>query len=360
MTNNSPRGQTYDRRTILKATGSAGAAAVGLSGLSQPGAAGDKDDEIPTAAGKKSGDCDPDETPSAVYTGDHIDTTWYGSVHITSGNSTTNYDTIGDPLPDSPDEMVVHCHGWRNDDDCGKERINTTAEAFAVENYEYPVTGLVWDSSYAWWNAKEIADKNGVKLANFLVDYKDDNPETTLRLQGHSLGARVVAETIRELDRMGAYDVLTTAVFLGGAIENHSVAVDGRYGPAIENVVQHAENFWMEDDTVLDWAFTTYEFSRAIGNDGCDGTPPVNYTDHHIQLDDHRDHYQPNIGTVGDAIETFEEEQEGDNRPDDDESNVPDDGGGGSGGDGPGFTIPAVAAGVGGATLLHRLRNRGE
>lgn len=343
MTEKRPSEQTYDRRTTLKAIGGAGATAVGVSGLSQPVAAG------------KSGDCDPDETPSAIYTGDHVDTTWYGSVHITSGNSTTNYETIGDPLPESPDELVIHCHGWRNDDDCGKARINTTARSFETEGYDGVVTGLVWDASYAWWNAKEIADINGSKLATFLIDYKDENPETTLRLLGHSLGARVVAETICELDRRGVYDVLTTAIFLGGAIENHSVAVTGRYGPAIENVVQHAENFWMDDDTVLDWAFTTYEFSRAIGNDGCDGTPPVNYTDHHIQLDDHSDYYKPGVGVIGEAAATFEEEQEGDNRPDGG-GNVPDNGG--SGGDGPGFTIPAVAAGVGGATLLSRLRNR--
>lgn len=349
--------KTCRRRTVLKTMGAAGASAVGVTAVSQPAAAG------------KGGDCDPETTPPALYTADHVDTTWYGSVHTTDGNSETNYDTIGEAFPDGPDELVVHCHGWDNDEECGKTRVNSAREAYDVEGYEGFVTGLVWDSSYAWWNAKDIADINGKKLANFLVDYKADNPETTLRIQGHSLGARVVAEAILELDRMGEYDVLTTAVFMVGAIENHSVAVDGRYGEAIENVVQHAENFWMEDDAILDWLFTTYEMSSAIGNDGVDGTPPANWTDHHEQLDDHSDHYQPHDGIADLVMDTFEEEKDGSNLLSDDESNVPDDVEsdddddgflGLFGGDGPGFTAPAVAAGIGGGALLSRYYNDSE
>lgn len=337
------QGQTYGRRTVLKAMGVAGAAAVGGTATTQPAAAG------------KGGDCDPDETPPVIYTADHVDTNFWGSVGIEDGHSETDYDFKGPTFPEGVDELVVHCHGWRNDASCGIHRINTTRDAYEFEGYRAGVvSGLVWDSSYAWWNAKEIADINGTKLANFLIDYKRDNPDTTLRLQGHSLGARVVAETIYELYQQDENTVVTTAIFMGGAIENTSVSIDGRYGHAIENAVQHAENFWMQDDTVLDWAFTTYEFSSAIGNDGCDGVAPRNYTDHHIQLDDHSDHYKPGRGVVDEAILTFQEET-GDGGPGGPGSGKSDDDD--QGGGGPGFTIPAVAAGAGGATLLKRYRD---
>lgn len=305
------RDERIDRRTMLKAVGTTGATAVGATTATQPAVAGDKD-----------GDCEPDYSVPVVYTADHIDTTWWGSVHITDGNNAYNYDTAGKPMPEGPSEMVIHCHGWRNGPDCGYYRSELVDESYAQEEYDGEIVGLVWDSTYTWWNAKQIAEKNALKLASFIIDYKDDHPETTIRLQGHSLGARVVAETILELDRREAYDVLTTAIFLGGAIDNHSVAVDGKYGPSIENVVQHAENFWMEEDSVLDYIYTVYEFSRAVGNSGVSGVPPANWTDHHVQLDSHSDHYKPHSGLMEDVVQTFETEQEGDNIIDDEDSNV--------------------------------------
>lgn len=353
---NSGRDQ-YERRWVLRTLGVAGVTAVGAGTATQPAAGGDTTIE-------KSEDCSPEETPPAIYTADHVDTDFWGSVHITDGNTSDNYETIGDEFPEAPDELLVHCHGWQNDADCGKQRLNETRAAYDEQEYDGFVTGLVWDSSYAWWNAKEIADKNAVKLANFLTDFKDENPETTIRLQGHSLGARVVAETMFQLDEELAHDVVTSVIFMAGAIENHSVSMDGRYGSAIENAAQHAENFWMEDDTILDWAFTTYEASKAIGNDGCDGPKPDNYTDHHIQLADHSDHYKPDDGIIEEVIDTFEEEQEGSNlsddprkqtnaignavEEDDEDWNVP------------GMSLPAIGAGIGGVALLSRLTGDDE
>lgn len=290
--------------------GTTGAAAVGASAATGPAAAG------------KSDDCDPEYSTPVVYTADHIDTNWYGDEYITSGNTTRNYERAGPPFPDSPDEILVHIHGWRNNAECGFRRAEQASKAYAVEGYDGFVTGLVWDSAYAYWNAKDIAEMTAPKLASFLADYKDDHPDTTIRVQSHSMGALVAAETMHELDKMGRYDVVTTLVFYAGAINNESVAVDGRYGPSLERVVQHVENFVLQEDAVLDWAYTAYEFSKAIGNDGCDGTPPANYTDHTVDLDDHSDAYKPRVGLAAETMATFEEESEGSNVVDDDESNI--------------------------------------
>lgn len=335
------------RRGVLRGMGTAGAVVAGAAVTTQPGAAGDSPD--------KSGDCDVEKAPTAIYTADHIDTDWMGSVHLTDDHDETDYDTIGPSFPDEPQELVIHCHGWQNGPECGKSRVKLTQDAYEAEAYDGTVSGLVWDSSYAWWNAKEIADKNAPKLAQFLIDFKEDNPDTTVRLQGHSLGARVVAETLLELDQREEYNILTSAIFLAGAVQNDAVAMDGKYGPAIERVVQHAENFWMEDDTILDWAFTTYEFSRAIGNDGCDGEPPANYTDHEKQLDDHSDHYKPDVGVIPEVIDTFEQETETENTPEEDD-NATDSGDDDYGV--PGMTLPAVGLGLGAGALLARASDR--
>ena len=120
-------------------------------------------------------------------------------------------------------------------------RRESTSETYDAVEYEEPVTGLTWDSAYAWWNAKEIAERNAPKLAAFLTDYAEEN----------------------------------------------------------------SENFWMPDDDVLDWAYSTFEFSQAIGNDGCDGEPPANYTDREVTKDiGHSDYYEDE-DVIQQVVETY-------------------------------------------------------
>jgi len=294
MTGKHDAAGTPSRRGVLKGLAGAGAGLVTAGGATGPVAAGDK-----------GGDCDPAGDPARVDTSTHFDTTWYGSVYLTDGNTPTNYDRRGGDLPSDPSELVVHVHGWRNDESCGIDSVVKTARTYETIGYDEPVTGLTWDSSYGWWNSKEIAERNAHKLANFLVRYSQANPDTSIRVQAHSLGARVLAETVLALAEAGATDVVTTAVFMGGAIDNESVARDGAYGPAIEAVTDHTENFWMRDDNVLDWAYETFEWSSAIGNEGCDGTPPDNYTDREVQKNiGHSDYYQDG-DIIGRVASTF-------------------------------------------------------
>lgn len=289
--------ESTTRRRVLKGLAGVGGGLAVTGGLTG------------TAVAGKGGDCDPDGDVGRIDTSDHLDTTWYGSVYHDDEYAEDEYTLAGEDPPEEPEELLVHVHGWQNDRDCGIDAIETTAETYESIDYEGDVTGLTWDSAYAWWNAKEIAERNAPKLAAFLRDYAADNPETTLRLQGHSLGARVLAETLLELhesDDDEDDELVASAVFLAGAIDADSVAVDGTYGEAIENVVDHAENFWMVDDDVLEWAYETYEWSSAIGNAGCDGETPENYTDHEITRDiDHSDHYEDEQ-TLEAVEETFE------------------------------------------------------
>lgn len=262
--------QSASRRDVLRGIAAGGTGLAVLGGTTG------------TAAAGKSGDCeDVDFSTPRVDTVDHFDTTWYGSVYRTDGNTATNYDRSGEALP-TGDELIFHVHGWRNGEACGIDSIELAEDAYGSFGYSAGVSGSVWGSDYAWWNAKEIADRTGPKLANFLTEYRDQNPGTTIRLQGHSLGAKVLCETLLALDAQGATDVVTSVLFFAGAVVDSEVAVSGEYGTAIENTVDHAENYWDGDDSVLNWAFSSYEWSWAIGNNGCNGTPPSNYTDHDV------------------------------------------------------------------------------
>lgn len=262
-----------------------------------------------SAAAGKEGDChEPSEDTPHLKTADHFDTTWYGSVYLTDGNDATNYDVEGTGFPWGGDELVLHVHGWQNDYECGVANVESAQWAYDDLGYDAAVSGLAWGSDYAWWNAKEIAERTGPKLAYFLYVHDYYYPETTIRVHGHSLGARVLAETILQLNDWGLTDVLDSAVFLAGAVIDEAVSMSGKFGPAIENAVGHAENFWDADDSVLNWAFSTYEWSWAIGNNGCNGTPPANYTDHEVTgvVDAHYSEHYVNSDFLGNwVIPTF-------------------------------------------------------
>lgn len=287
--------ESPSRRSVLKSVAGVGTGLATFGSATSPVAAGDKGD-----------DCNPQGDPARVDTSDHFDTTWYGEVYRTEGNSETNYDLAGAEMPTAPEELVVHIHGWRNDEACGTAGIEATGGAYDANGFTPPVTGLTWDSAYAWWNAKEIASKNAPKLAHFLTEYKSSNPETTVRVQAHSLGVRLLAETLLALHNSGETDVVTSAIFMAGAIDDESVAVSGRYGQAIAEVTTHTENFWMSDDSVLEWAYETYEWSSAVGNEGCDGPSPDNYTDREVLKDIGHSDYYDDEQIIGRVASTFQ------------------------------------------------------
>jgi esterase/lipase superfamily enzyme len=288
---------TTTRRDVLKKV------AGGTAGLTvASGATG-------TAAAGSKGDCDPDGNIARIDTTDYLDTTWYGSVYHVDDADTDEYDRDGEEFPDNPEELLVQIHGWSNNETCGHGHIETVADVFEDVGYEHTVTGLTWGSDYAWWNAKEIGERNAPKLAAFLREFADENPETTIRLKSHSLGARVLAETLLELyesDDEDDNDLVTSATFLAGAIDAGSVAMDGDYGEALENAAEQVDNFRMDGDAVLDWAYETYEWDPAVGEIGCDGEQPENYTDHEVTVDvGHLGIYE-NETVMGNVLDTFE------------------------------------------------------
>ena len=289
---------SVSRRAVLRG---AAVSAVGIGGLAVSSS--------PAQAGKKGGCDDPPMEYPRVTTRGHFDTTWWGSVYVTSGNDATNYDLAGDQIPgldgSTPSELLVHAHGWNNDLEGGVCSVSEAGSTFDLEGYPHPVVGYTWDADYGWYNATEIAERNGAKLAAFVADYHAQNPGVVIRLCCHSLGARVVLSAVQSLDNWGYRDAVTSVTLLGGAADNGSPALEGEYGPAIERTVGRLDNFWMNDDDVLNWAYSTAEWGTAIGASSLDGTPPANYADHNVDyVPDHFSHYKPD-GCLDEVLETF-------------------------------------------------------
>lgn len=255
---------------------------------------------------------DEDHTVPHVYTRGHYDITWYGSVYRTDGHTATDYDARGSiPGLDGPagDELFVHAHGWRNDPDDAIESFEAIDAALSANGYDHPVVGYSWDSDTLytrWWKATEIAERNGGKLARFLYDYAEANPDVPLRVCSHSLGARVALRAVEILAENGYTDVVASLTLLGGAADNDAVSTDGRYGATIAAGTGRTDNFWKRDDATLEWAYSTAEFDSAVGEEGCEGPEPRNYTDHNVDdVASHTDYYREGTGCVDEVVAQF-------------------------------------------------------
>ena len=279
-------GQTT-RRAFLGGAATTGLAVLGTGTV----AAGGKGD------GGKSA---PSDFPRVTTRG-HFEENWYGGVDLTDGHTEYDYDLAGDfSGVFGGDELLVFCHGWLNDDQGGLDTCYTGVTNLELLGYSSPGIGYLWDSDTGaldWGDGTEIAERNGPKLANFLADLDSSYPETDVRLVAHSLGARVV---LRALEVLNGSEVGVESVsLLGGAADNDAVSTEGRYGADIESVATRCDNFWKSDDGVLNNLYTTAEWDSAVGEEGCEGPAPANYTDVNVDyVPDHYSYYYEDDGCL--------------------------------------------------------------
>lgn len=259
------------RRTMLRRAAIAGAIATGATGVA--------------AAGGGNDDLDAPTDYPGVSTRDHFEITWYGSVELVEG--TYEYGYRGNwSAYDHGDELLLFLHGWRNDDDEDDDIDGAYTAERALMEQGYDETGAVftWDADKGggiddgWYEAQEIARRNGPKLANFVTTWNhyDGRP---IRMVAHSLGAQVACSTMDVLRDWGRADAVDSLVLLGGAADNEACAVDGEWGPGLAYAPKRVLNCYKTDDAVLEWAYSLGEFNRAVGETGVEGTPPSNMTE---------------------------------------------------------------------------------
>lgn len=201
--------------------------------------------------------------------------------------------------PCSP-EMAIIVHGWDNGSKGAQLRFKTarrSLRSLVSPTFFHPIVGFSWDSDtryltvFGWGTGKDHADGNGRKLAQFLDDLKAACPVMKIHLMGHSLGARVVLQAIKELDENTRFrwkrdgrkidDVHT----LGAAVDNETphveVSAETRYGPAIQRQVGRFFNYCSHEDNILEFVYSPRELDNALGETCIEDASrkPSNYTD---------------------------------------------------------------------------------
>jgi hypothetical protein len=250
--------------------------------------------------------------------------------------NTTPYDIIdnANKISSCPPEIVIYVHGvWVGNNSLEEpmEVFDRLSLSLNYSGYGNTLVGYSWDSDTSidregngWNTAKLIAKQNGRILAAFISDYKNDCPNSKLRILAHSLGARVVLEAIETLDNNLLWNQqqhkILSVDLLGGAIDDEEVSTnqnDGNddnyqprantydptvksiYGNAIEGQVKFFNNWYNPEDDVLEPVadcqsmgffcqpiyYPRYEGDLAIGFNGSQSniTPPNNYNDTNIE-----------------------------------------------------------------------------
>lgn len=124
-------------------------------------------------------------------------------------------------------EIAIMVHGMRNDSVGAASKIQIATQRLAELGYAHPVIGYSYDSNIAGAHlarnrtqalavARVVARKNGLNLASFIADFKEANPDTAIRLLGHSLGSEVILRAIHLLDQKNAPGMVE-AVYLFAA-----------------------------------------------------------------------------------------------------------------------------------------------
>lgn len=297
-------GRQTTRRGLLRTTG---VALAGLAGVSHAGTA---------AAGNFGGDngdyTAPDDYPLVSTRGQFDD-----DGDLKAGYSRTAYDVEGNwsnYRADGDTEIVIFVHGWNIDEPGGRDAAYTCEVALEQNDYDQFHVGFTWDSDKGggldngWNEGKEIARKNGPKLAQWIADHNDDGG-LPVRIVAHSLGARVTAEALEELRGWDRENAVESATLLGGAIDDQEVETDEPYGADIEYAARSFYNYYKTDDEVLDWAYSGIEFDTAVGEQGIQDfdDAPYNYAEQNVtdRVKDHNSYYEPDQGCIPQVVTEF-------------------------------------------------------
>jgi hypothetical protein len=181
-------------------------------------------------------------------------------------------------------ETAIYIHGEWADEKSAIEQSNRIAMSIKANDYGIYLIGFTWDSNSAisrdgWQTAKVAAEKNGLELAQFILDFKTRCKDTNIRLIAHSLGANVVNSTLVTLNNNQKWNnngfKITSVHLLGAAINNNAIARNTTLGKAIEKIVDDFYNLYDPEDNMLEYVYSHIENHDALGLLGAQHNLPL-------------------------------------------------------------------------------------
>ena len=197
-------------------------------------------------------------------------------------------------------EIVVMVHGLRNNKKGAVAKFLIAQRRLRRLGYDYPVVGYSYDSNTKGTHIKKaalralrigqkIAEKNGIHLAQFILDFKKKKPKTKIRLMGHSLGSQVILSTIKKLaSRENTKNSIESVHFFGASIPDN-VFHPNNYGRYVQKIVsKKVKNYYFPSDNVLKEAETKRSTKLPIGLYGARGKVISKYLQKRVFPKNHR------------------------------------------------------------------------
>ena len=248
-----------------------------------------------------------------------------------------------------PNEIAIYVHGvWASEGNAKEqtERVNLSLNSL---NYTIPVIGYTWDSNTpfsiddtsisqeGWSVAKIIANKNGPLLAKYIIDFKENCPNSDIRIIAHSLGSRVVLSSLEYLSTHQntfvnqSSKIIKSVHLMGAAVDNEEVSLNSiagfnnpfpwfaipsctidksgvkfAYGNAIQEVVEDFYNLVNSDDNVLQLFYPCAEGGNyALGQTGKDIILSVQKPTNYHDIEGIEDEIKPNLDANADGEADF-------------------------------------------------------
>jgi len=160
-------------------------------------------------------------------------------------------------------EITIMIHGLRNNKAAAANKFIIAKRRLKKLGYHYPVIGYSYDSNTKGAHLKKtalkalragqrIAKQNGYNLAQFIIDFKQQSPNTKLRLMGHSLGTELILYTIEKLAKKQTNKNIIEEVYFFGASVGSNIVNPSQSGRVLEKIVKSKiKNFYSPGDEVL-------------------------------------------------------------------------------------------------------------
>ncbi|ELZ09517.1 hypothetical protein C479_11885 [Halovivax asiaticus JCM 14624] len=175
------------------------------------------------------------------------------------------------PVSDGPQgrtEVVFHAHGYTQSGNSVDEAAQFRSNAREL-GYGGTVAAVTWDDFGFPGTAEGNARDTGDAFAGWLQDFRAENPETTIRLLGYSMGGIVVMEAVAGID--GAFTLANADTI--GSYEVSSAPCEGAgFYDAIANSCEGMHNYWSANDWIA-------RLGSAGGASCTDSETPTNYHD---------------------------------------------------------------------------------
>ena len=197
-------------------------------------------------------------------------------------------------------ELTIMIHGLRNDNAGAIAKVVLAKNRLRKLGYSYPVIGYSYDSNtigahlikYAKRSlsvGQKIAKKNGKNLGKFIEDFKSENPNTKIRLIGHSLGTQVILSTLEYLAKKKKNFGIIEGVYFFGASITEEIPSSKKYGKILQNIVnKKIVNHYAPTDEVLKWADSEKHVKGPLGLNGSIGKPVAKYSQKLVRPKNHR------------------------------------------------------------------------